>query len=200
MQTKPSARERILIAAERLIAEQGPSASLREIAAAAGQRNNSAVSYHFGSREALIEAIIDLRQESLDAARMRRLAELDNADQVDLRSLVEALVRPMFTAPYDEGSTHYARFLEKVRDFAAVQQRPLEGDRWPGTKMLIGRLDRMLADLPPAVRRFRLQAFLSTMLALLADLERAGRRASRVDQGRTIDVLAGLLSAPEGRA
>ena len=49
-----SARELIIVAAERLIAERGVDVPLRDIAAAAGQRNNSAVQYHFGSRDGLI--------------------------------------------------------------------------------------------------------------------------------------------------
>ena len=44
-------------AAERLAAERGMAAmSLREVQAAAGQRNKSAAQYHFGSRAGLIEA------------------------------------------------------------------------------------------------------------------------------------------------
>uniref|UniRef100_UPI0035C6F61D TetR family transcriptional regulator n=5 Tax=Nocardia seriolae TaxID=37332 RepID=UPI0035C6F61D len=48
------ARERIILAAEQLIAERGPAVPLRDIAAAAGQRNNSAIQYHFGSRDGLV--------------------------------------------------------------------------------------------------------------------------------------------------
>ena len=44
-------------AGERLAAERGIAAmSLREVQAAAGQRNKSAAQYHFGSRTGLIEA------------------------------------------------------------------------------------------------------------------------------------------------
>ena len=47
----------ILTAAERMIAERGVDVPLREIGAAADQRNNSAVQYHFKTRAGLVEAI-----------------------------------------------------------------------------------------------------------------------------------------------
>ena len=54
-------RERIIVAAERLIAERGIDVPLRDIAVAADQRNNSAVQYHFGSRDG------DVAQRDVDA-------------------------------------------------------------------------------------------------------------------------------------
>ena len=41
-----------------MIAEHGIEVPLRDVAAAAGQRNNSAVQYHFGSREGLVAAVV----------------------------------------------------------------------------------------------------------------------------------------------
>ena len=50
---------RLILAAEAEFARAGiQGASLRRINALAGQRNTSAVRYHFGSREGLLEALI----------------------------------------------------------------------------------------------------------------------------------------------
>ncbi len=50
----------LMRAAEQLFAQQGVDrVSLREIAIAAGQRNVSAATYHFGSKRELIEAILE---------------------------------------------------------------------------------------------------------------------------------------------
>src|SRR5689334_23357020 len=98
------ARLRLITAGEQLFAERGIGAvSLREVGTAAGQRNNSAVQYHFGSKLGLIEAILELRMATIDARRQAMLAELDAADGADgrgddLRALVEALVRPLAEA------------------------------------------------------------------------------------------------------
>ena len=53
-------REQLIAAAETLFAERGiEGVSLREINAAAGQRNASSIQYHFGNRDGLLAAVID---------------------------------------------------------------------------------------------------------------------------------------------
>ncbi|WP_202125176.1 TetR/AcrR family transcriptional regulator [Actinomadura physcomitrii] len=71
-------RTRLIEVAERLFAERGVNAvSLREIAAAAGQRNTSAVACHFGTKEKLVTAIYRHRLAPTNELQLRRLAELD---------------------------------------------------------------------------------------------------------------------------
>jgi len=58
----------LILAAELLFARDGiEGASLREIAAQAGQRNHHAVQYHFGSRDTLVQAVFDYRMCSPSA-------------------------------------------------------------------------------------------------------------------------------------
>src|ERR1700722_6912858 len=91
------AREAMIRAAERLFAERGiPAVSLREVAAEAGQRNNSAVTYHFGSREGLVDAIFRFRMARIDERRRAMLTALDaTGRRDDPRALIEALVFPL---------------------------------------------------------------------------------------------------------
>ena len=57
-----STKEEIVLAGERLIADHGvDGVSMRQIGAAIGSGNNSAVLYHFGSKEKLVEAIFEYR-------------------------------------------------------------------------------------------------------------------------------------------
>jgi AcrR family transcriptional regulator len=193
----PDVRDLLIITAERLIGEGGASVSLREIAVAAGQRNNSAVAYHFGSRDGLIEAVVARRLEAMEAERLQMLAETEQSGRGDeLHELVHVLVLPMFTTPYAEGSTHYARFLEKVRDHPAVTSAPLADNRWPATRMISARLDRCLGDLPTALRHRRLNAMATAMFALVADVERRGELGQDSIREEVIDMLVGLLTAP----
>ena len=68
-----STREQLLDAAEALFLEEGlENVSLRAIVRRAGQRNQSAMQYHFGRREDLIKAIIHRRMLQLE----RRRSEL----------------------------------------------------------------------------------------------------------------------------
>ena len=92
----PDPRERLVAFAERLIAERGPDVPLRDIALAAGHRNNSAVQYYFGSREGLIDAVVDARFPALEARRFELLADHEvRGDANELRVLIECLALPM---------------------------------------------------------------------------------------------------------
>jgi AcrR family transcriptional regulator len=66
-------RQALLDAAERLFAERGVNwVSMREIVRASQQHNTSAALYHFGSREALIVAVVGASHRQCDAASARR--------------------------------------------------------------------------------------------------------------------------------
>lgn len=200
--TSPDARERLLLAAERLIADQGSAVALRDIAVAAEQRNNSAVHYHFGSRDGLVTAIVERRQQALDASRMTLLADHELTGDPDTTGLLlTILVRPMFDTPYAEGSTHYARFLEQVRTHPAVSTLDLHGKHWPATRIVVERLHRSLTTLPPRLRKQRMRAMTTVLFALLADYER--RRFGENPHALTefeddiLTMLTSLLTAPQ---
>lgn len=108
------ARDDMIDAAERLVAERGLAAmSLREVQKAAGQRNKSAAQYHFGSRHGLIEAIVAARMGPINEARFERLAELDAAaEPAALRDLAAVMVEPLAEATLRPGSG-WARFLRQ---------------------------------------------------------------------------------------
>jgi AcrR family transcriptional regulator len=63
-------RRRLVDTAERLFAERGlDGVSLREITAAAGVRNASALQYHFGGRPGLVRAVVAKHRPHVEAAR-----------------------------------------------------------------------------------------------------------------------------------
>jgi AcrR family transcriptional regulator len=89
-------REQIISAAELLFAERGLYAvSLREINVAAGQRNTAALHYHFNGRAGVIAAIAAKHLPRIDARQHELMIKLDDSgDGDDLRSLVDAVLRP----------------------------------------------------------------------------------------------------------
>ena len=89
-------REQILDTAERLWGDRGVEAvSLREIRIAAGQRNSSALQFHFGGRDGLLLALAERHLPRLAALQERLYADLVAAGRrEDFDGLVEVLVRP----------------------------------------------------------------------------------------------------------
>ncbi|MFC9473379.1 TetR family transcriptional regulator [Nocardia sp. NPDC056952] len=169
--TSNDPRNALLDAAERLIALRGIDVPLRDIAADAGQRNNSAVHYYFGSRTGLIDAVIERRMHGLEGVRLDLLAqhETDSTGH-DLYELVDMLVRPMVDIARSGQSTHYSRFLEVVRaqpsiaDFVHLDA--------PGHRAVRIITTRLVAALPVPDPRRRIEAVATAMFALLADHER----------------------------
>jgi AcrR family transcriptional regulator len=89
-------RDRIVAAAEQLFAARGvDSVSLVEIGVAAGQKNRSAVQYHFGDKAGMVAAIRAKHQPAIEDQRVRLLEELEQKPGAPLRGFVEALVYPL---------------------------------------------------------------------------------------------------------
>ena len=91
------AAQKMLRVAERLIAEKGiDGVSSRELAREAGQKNHSAVNYHFGSFDGLVNAIIDERAGNINAQRESLLAAIDvRGGAASPRALLDAMIRPL---------------------------------------------------------------------------------------------------------
>ncbi|MCP2315702.1 transcriptional regulator, TetR family [Nocardia amikacinitolerans] len=164
------AQRRILLAAERLFAERGVShVSMREISAAAGQRNNSAVQYHFKNKKALLWALYDLRMMPLNT---QRNSLLDNHTEHTVRTLVDAFIRPLGDAVVAAGGrTAYARFLN--RHLTEMRRLPEEFDdeHVSGAVRVYHLLDDLLTDLPDAERAERFHQMNRIVTSVLADLE-----------------------------
>jgi AcrR family transcriptional regulator len=101
-----STKERILDATEGLFAKYGfQGTSVRAITSEAGV-NLAAVHYHFGSKEALIQAVFSRRLEPLNRERIRRLRESESASggEPRLEEIIRAFVEPalkLFERPGD---------------------------------------------------------------------------------------------------
>lgn len=90
----------LLQTAEKLFADEGiDHVSLRRIVQASGQRNQSVLHYHFGSREGLVSEVINLRRAWLD--RQRHLA-FDRLEQQGVqampREILAASLSPLAVA------------------------------------------------------------------------------------------------------
>ena len=76
----------LMLAAETLIAAKGiENVSIREIVKTAGQKNESALQYHFGSFRGLVESIRRNRDKDIQNMRSKLLEELLKKNNYGLR-------------------------------------------------------------------------------------------------------------------
>ena len=197
-------RARLLAEAESQFAEVGIwQATMGDIVRAAGQRNASALTYHFGSREGVLDAILAEHGNPIDAHRgeMLSMVHLDPDAPADIRSLVSALVRPMTTVLADSRGRRYVRIVAQLSDrFPAWQEVPEGVDQAHLTDALGRREAR--ADGPDAsIRTARLVAMIRLMTSSLAaravvlDSGTTPTLDDRAYEGDLIDVLVGVLTA-----
>ncbi len=195
-------------AAERLIAEQGPSVSLRQVVAAAGQRNSAAIRYHFGTREQLIEAVIQARQDVFEPQRLERLLVIEAAGGGTQRELLEALLAPAFAHQRALAPSYHARFMEKIRDFPGIVL--VNRTDWAATTLLLNRIASATASSTPGppiagahdpdMRPLRARGIISVVFALLADLERESyphAAARKLAEEVTIDMVLGAVNSTD---
>lgn len=76
--------------------------SLREINQLAGQKNSSALQYHFGSREGLLRAVLQQHTSAVRDARLAVLKDVTDDGVPDLRAAARVLVEPV-AAPLEWG-------------------------------------------------------------------------------------------------
>ena len=126
----PQTRHRLLDAAERLFAQHGIDAtSLRAITAEAGT-NLASVHYHFGSKEALVDAVIARRLGPINRERLRLLDKAEAAageGPAELDAIVEAFVEPALrlVRDPDHGGTDFVRLMAQVHGGPDEQKQRL---------------------------------------------------------------------------
>lgn len=122
-----SVPDALVSAAERLFAERGSTAvSLREINAAAGSTNASAIQYHFGGRRGLLRAVLDKHEAAIEARRHALLDAYEAAGEEDLRALCAALVEPLVAELSADGGPGY---LQLVADLYNQPNPTFDPDR-----------------------------------------------------------------------
>ncbi|WP_217548307.1 TetR/AcrR family transcriptional regulator [Streptomyces sp. GbtcB6] len=189
-------REAILAAAERLFAEQGVYAvSNRQVSEAAGQGNNAAVGYHFGTKADLVRAVAARHFDRIEEIRVRLLAEVGDSD--DVRDWVDCLVRPITEHLAGLGGpTWYARFCAQVMTDPALYDIMVEESlASPSLRRAVDALNRRLPELPAEVRTERGLMARTLILHTCAERERALAEGTATPRATWSDAATGLTDA-----
>lgn len=180
-------RRQLCLAAEALVATQGLSpVTLRTVAAAAGQRNTSAVSYHFGNMETLLRAVVDMRVVDMEPERQRLIAEAQQPlTSMEAFIAWRCMVRPVLSLPDEQAPHAHVRFLAHMST-AGLLSDPFDAtiDRpgAPTMPLLLGRIHAGLAHLPYDLARARLSlcGLMFWNAIALHDQRALGRSASQL--------------------
>jgi TetR/AcrR family transcriptional regulator, regulator of cefoperazone and chloramphenicol sensitivity len=188
-------------AAQQLFARRGVhQATTREILAAAGQRNASALTYHFGSREQLLWAILDRHNGPLEDGRAERLVE--PAEDMPTRDLVAALVVPYAGCLASEDGRDYLRIVAQLTDlFPAWRTPPVAA---PCLNRVLDILEHRASGTAPA-RSQRVIGMMMLMTTACAERARAVQEGDPVELGDEpfvsglADMIVAVVEAPVGR-
>ncbi|MBP2325978.1 AcrR family transcriptional regulator [Kibdelosporangium banguiense] len=192
-------RELILNAAEQLFAEHGMLAvSNRQVSEAAGQGNNTAVGYHFGTKADLVRAIVRRHNTPIEEIRVRMLAEL--GDSADVRDWIACLVHPVAEHLAQVGSpTWFARFGAQVTTEPSFRTIIIEQSQSsPSLRRIVAGLNRCLPDLPAEVLAERNEMARHLLVQVVADRERALADGSPTPRASWHDTATGLIDALVG--
>jgi len=206
--TSTRTREQLILAGERLFAQQGlDNVSLRQINAEAGQRNSSASHYHFGSKESLITAICEYRLERLNR---RRNEMLSAGGPASVSTLIGMLVYPMVEEiEGSEGGHDCIQFLSQLLSHPMMNLISMWRSQFGES---IGRvyygLRTALPDVPDEVFGPRFGLMWVLAVNALADRERLRGSATGVVShtlpvlylSNLVDALAGMIAAPASAA
>ena len=172
--TPPSTAERILDAAEALFANKGyDGVSVRAITDLAGVRLNL-LSYHFGSKAALFEAVIDRRLDVLNERRRTALAALASRKTTpSVEDVLVAFIRPYLelAARGGPGWISYTRLISQICQ--SDVHSPLLETHMKETLNLF--LDALFQALPQADRKDLTRGFYFTIALMVSAFSGAGR-------------------------
>jgi AcrR family transcriptional regulator len=187
-------RTRILDAAEELFMQAGV--------------NLAAVNYHFGSKDALIEAVFRRRLDPMNAARIAALDEIEAGGAPNLEAIIRAFISPGLRMMEDAkgGGRNFIRLLGRTYTEPAKGIRQLIGQMYaPAMQRYKAALERALPQMPPDELVWRMHFMFGTLaytlaatdtVQLIAGCKPEDRHDARLLEDRLTAFLAAGLHAP----
>jgi len=202
---------RILDAAEELFMQHGfEGASMRMLTAKAGV-NLAAINYHFGSKDALIEAVFRRRLDAMNAERIAELERLESdagGKALGADAIIGAFIGASLRMIEDArgGGRNFIRLLGRAYTEPAKPIRQLIGQMYaPAMERFKAAFSRALPELPKDELVWRMHFMFGTLaytlaatdtVQLIAGAKPEDRYDARVLQERLTAFLGAGLLAP----
>ena len=202
-------RTRILDAAEELFMLHGfEGTSMRQLTTKAGV-NLAAVNYHFGSKDALIEAVFRRRLDPMNSARIAALDELEKSSRAPAPdAIIRAFIGQSLRMIEDSrsGGRNFIRLLGRSYTEPSKPIRVLIGQVYaPTMERYKAAFERALPQMPREELVWRMHFMFGTLaytlaatdtVQLIAGCKPEDRYDARLLEERLAAFLAGGLNAP----
>lgn len=191
-----TAKQKIILAAGDLFARNAiEMVSQKQILEAAGQRNSSAIQYHFGSREGLLRAVFEQGVARIDVRRNEILDEIAAQNRpLELTDYVTALVVPLCEQRLEgETGNQTLRFLSQVLSDPNIRLIEIMKGIDSGMRRAHQGVVDSLPDVPPLLLRFRLYGATRMVSGILCDWDR-NRKLERYCEALLDDLLGTVIA------
>src|ERR671924_1208755 len=202
-------RTRILDAAEELFMLHGfEGTSMRQLTTKA-EVNLAAVNYHFGSKDALVEAVFARRLDPMNSARIAALDALEASGRpISPEAIIRAFLGPSLRMIEDAkgGGRNFIRLLGRTYSEPAKAIRALIGQMYaPAMERYKSALERALPQMPRDELVWRMHFMFGTLaytlaatdtVQLIAGCKPEDRYDARLLEERLTAFLAAGLNAP----
>jgi len=166
-----SARDVLIDAAEHLFGTIGfDGVSTRQILDFAGQKNQSALQYHFGGRSGLIWAVLDARLSAIEQSRKLLTKQLPSAGKESPEDLANLIIRPLaeFVDRDARGSAFVQFNIQTLHRPGEGATQVIESGDYPAMKEMFDRLEAHLAHLRDEERPLRRRMIITTAIGSVA--------------------------------
>ena len=167
-------RTRILDAAEELFMQHGFEATSMRLLTTKAGANLAAVNYHFGSKDALIEAVFRRRLDPMNAERIAELERLEKASAGGAPTperIIRAFLRASLAMICDArgGGRNFIRLLGRAYTEPSKPIRSLIGQLYaPAMERYKAAFERALPELPREELNWRMHFMFGTLAYTLA--------------------------------
>jgi AcrR family transcriptional regulator len=169
-----SVRQRLVTAAERLFAERSWEAvGVRSIVAAANV-HLSALNYHFGSKQQLLEDIFIGRARPIVEERMRRLEEIRKRKGTPcLEEILEAFLRPALSAEAHRGGATFIKLRARLGLAPDTVSRKILSDAFDQSdRLFLSEIKRALPGISAEDIEWRFHFLFGMMVYTMANVGR----------------------------